>query len=136
MFLKKKEKKKTSFELLFFFFLTTNTVPRCASEFRLHVLGYNGTAGDGLGKHDGMMFSTKDQDNDLLAADQMGGSCARRFHGAGWYYKCYMSNLMGNHYVDGAVPDKRFDGVAWKPWTGPSYSLKEVVMKVRPREAG
>ncbi|XP_070181179.1 uncharacterized protein [Littorina saxatilis] len=104
--------------------------------FRLHVLGYNGTAGDGLSKHDGMAFSTNDRDNDLLASDQLGGSCARRFHGAGWYYKCYMSNLLGSHYVDGMVPHKRFDGVAWKPWTGPSYSLKEVVLKVKPRAAG
>ena len=83
-----------------------------------------------------LSFLTKDRDNDLLAKDQMGGSCARRFQGAGWYYKCYSSNLMGMHYPGGLVPDKRFDGVAWKPWTGPSYSLKEVVLKVRPREAG
>lgn len=95
------------------------------------MLGYSGNAGDGLGKHDGMKFSTRDIDNDLLVKE-MGGSCARRFQGAGWYYKCYASNLMGLHYVDGAVPEKRFDGVAWKPWRGPSYSLKEVVMKIRP----
>nr|KAG5689573.1 hypothetical protein BaRGS_021094 [Batillaria attramentaria] len=80
--------------------------------FKLHVLGYSGTAGDGLGKHDGMKFSTKDVDNDLLGTE-MGGSCAQRFKGAGWYYKCYMSNLMGVHYVDGTVPEKRFDGCVY-----------------------
>ena len=41
-----------------------------------------------------MKFSTHDVDNDVLKTE-MGGSCAKRFHGAGWYYKCYASNLMG-----------------------------------------
>ncbi|XP_076464509.1 uncharacterized protein LOC143296455 [Babylonia areolata] len=103
--------------------------------YQLHVLGYSGDAGDGLGKHDGMRFSTRDRDHDLLSQEQMGGSCARRFRGAGWYFRCYASNLMGQHYEGGSVPGKKFDGVAWKPWTGPSYSLKEVVLKVRPRGA-
>ncbi|KAL8585232.1 hypothetical protein ACOMHN_013247 [Nucella lapillus] len=99
--------------------------------FQLRVLGYSGTAGDGLAKHDGMAFSTQDRDHDLLAEKKMGGSCARRFMGAGWYYKCYTNNLMGRYYENGVVPEKRFDGIAWKPWKGPSYSLKEVVLKVR-----
>ena len=102
-------------------------------DFRLHVLAYSGSAGDGLGKHDGMSFSTWDRDNDLLPAERMGGNCAVRFKGAGWYYNCYRSNLMGLYYDGGVVNNKSFDGVAWKPWTGPLYSMKSVVMKIRPK---
>ncbi|BFZ11762.1 hypothetical protein BsWGS_14801 [Bradybaena similaris] len=100
-------------------------------DFRLHLFGYSGDAGDGLGKHSGMKFSTFDVDNDVLNT-KMGGSCAKRFQGAGWYYQCYSSNLMGRYYAGGEVPEKRFDGVAWKPWRGPGYSLKTVVLAVRP----
>ncbi|ESP02874.1 hypothetical protein LOTGIDRAFT_185616 [Lottia gigantea] len=101
--------------------------------YKLHIEGYDGDAGDGLSKHNEMKFSTHDVDNDQVIK-QFGGSCAKRFHGAGWYYKCYSSNLNGQYYEDGVVPPKKFDGVAWKPWTGPNYSLKEVVLKVRPKD--
>lgn len=62
------------------------------SKYRLSVDGYNGTAGDSLiDQHDGMMFSTLDQDNDLLGEAQ----CAVRHLGAWWYHGCYESNLNG-----------------------------------------
>ncbi|WAR19211.1 FBCDB-like protein [Mya arenaria] len=102
--------------------------------YTVHVEGYTGDAGDGLTKHDGSKFSTKDVDNDKVVKE-FGGSCAKRFHGAGWYYKCYASNLNGKFYKGGKIPEKRFDGVTWKPWTGPNYSLKKVEMKIRPLSA-
>ncbi|XP_060562906.1 uncharacterized protein LOC132722417 [Ruditapes philippinarum] len=102
--------------------------------YKLHIDGYNGDAGDGLTKHDGSKFSTKDVDNDKVVKE-FGGSCAKRFTGAGWYYKCYASNLNGKFYKGGKIPEKRFDGVTWKPWTGPNYSLKKVEMKLRPASA-
>ncbi|XP_074662974.1 uncharacterized protein LOC141915376 [Tubulanus polymorphus] len=102
--------------------------------YRLHVSGYEGNAGDGLKKHDNEQFSTKDVDNDRMEKD-FGGSCAKRFSGAWWYYKCYQSNLNGVYYRDGKVADKKFDGVAWKPWKGPKYSIRRVEMKIRPKTA-
>ncbi|XP_053405928.1 uncharacterized protein LOC123565891 [Mercenaria mercenaria] len=102
--------------------------------YKLHIDAYNGDAGDGLTKHDGSKFSTKDVDNDKVVKE-FGGSCAKRFYGAGWYYKCYSSNLNGKFYKGGKIPEKRFDGITWKPWTGPNYSLKKVEMKIRPASA-
>lgn len=103
--------------------------------YKLHIDGYTGDAGDGLTKHTGSMFSTKDVDNDKVVKE-FGGSCAIRFYGAGWYFKCYASNLNGKFYKGGKIPEKRYDGITWKPWTGPNYSLKKVEMKIRPTSAG
>lgn len=102
--------------------------------YKLYVTGYKGTAGDGFAKHSGMKFSTKDVDNDLADTD-FNGSCAQRFTGAYWYHKCYKSNLNGKYYKEGVVAENAFDGVCWKPWKGPTYSLKKVEMKIRPADA-
>ena len=92
----------------------------------LHDFFIPGDAGDGLDKHNGMMFSTKDADNDIHVK-----ACAVLFKGAWWYKDCYTSNLngqylRGNHLSPG-------DGVNWDLWKGPRYSLKKTEMKIRPR---
>ncbi|KAK3093001.1 hypothetical protein FSP39_009863 [Pinctada imbricata] len=102
--------------------------------YRLHIDGYSGDAGDAMNKHNGHKFSTKDVDNDKVVKE-LGGSCAKRFSGAGWYYKCYQNNLNGKYYRNGDIPEKLYDGITWKPWTGPNYSLKQAEMKIRPRSA-
>ena len=102
--------------------------------YRLHVDGYSGDAGDAMNKHNGHKFSTKDVDNDKVVKE-FGGSCAQRFSGAGWYYKCYQNNLNGKYYRNGEIPDKKYDGITWKPWTGPNISLKQSEMKIRPISA-
>ncbi|XP_046576488.1 uncharacterized protein LOC124284451 [Haliotis rubra] len=102
--------------------------------YRLHISGYSGTAGDSFLKHNNMKFSTRDVDNDLVNKElkAFDHNCAKRFHSGWWYYKCYMTNLTGRYYKKGVVPDKQYDGVSWKTWKGPSESLKEAVMKIRP----
>lgn len=105
-----------------------------SESYRLHVTGFrnDSTAGDGLLKHNGMKFSTWDVDNDLAGKD-FGGSCAKRFHGAWWYFKCYKSNLTGRYYRDGRITDGMYDGVSWKAWRPSTVSLKKVEMKIMPR---
>lgn len=103
-------------------------------DYRLHVEGYLGDAGDGLSKHNLMKFSTKDRDNDKIEKE-FGGSCANRFQGAGWYFNCYASNLNGKFYKNGVIPEKKFDGITWKPWKGPNYSIMKVEIKMRPQSA-
>ena len=51
--------------------------------------GYSGNTGDAMVHHNGMKFTTKDNDNDLKGY----GNCATRFTGAWWYNNCFQANL-------------------------------------------
>ena len=65
---------------------STFSISDGSTEYILTVGGYSGTAGDSLAYHNGMRFTTRDNDNDLRS-----GSCAQRYTGAWWYKKCYTS---------------------------------------------
>ncbi len=73
-----------------------------------------------------MQFSTKDDDNDLLAS----GSCAQKYKGAWWYRDCHRSNLNGL-YLNGSHSSFA-DGINWYEFRGHYYSLKRAEMKVKP----
>ena len=92
-------------------------------KYKLNITGYSGDAGDSLTEHNGMKFSTKDQDN-----DQNGGNCAVGFKGAWWYNACHASNLNGK-YLSGTT--EYASGVLWYHWKGYYYSLKISEMKLR-----
>jgi hypothetical protein len=84
-----------------------------------------GTAGDSLTNHVGMLFTTKDVDQDT--ADW--GNCAQSFTGAWWYNACHSSNLNGR-YLNG--PHQSYaDGVEWYAWTQHYESLTKTEMKLR-----
>ena len=55
-----------------------------ADGYRIAVNGYTGTATDGLKHHNGMKFSTKNQDNDKHTTR----NCARKRKGL-WFNACY-----------------------------------------------
>ncbi|KAK7095674.1 ficolin-1-A-like [Littorina saxatilis] len=81
-----------------------------------------GNAGDSLSLHRGFQFSTKDRDNDH-------NNCAKDYHGAWWYRKCYVSNLNGDYNGNG---DKQ-DGVFWFSFGGSNFdTLRFTEMKIRP----
>ncbi|XP_062604380.1 ficolin-1-like [Saccostrea cucullata] len=93
------------------------------SKYKLTVSGYSGTAGDGLTSfHNGMKFTTKDQDN-----DNYGSNCATDFHGAWWYSTCHQSNLNGQ-YAQSGVSGPRYP--VWHHWKG-WEALKQTVMMIR-----
>ena len=53
-------------------------------EYKLHIGGYTGTAGDSMtGRHpnNGMRFSTRDRDNDGLSSV----NCAQSYSGGWWF---------------------------------------------------
>ncbi|VDI75649.1 Hypothetical predicted protein [Mytilus galloprovincialis] len=58
-----------------------------ASKYKLSVGSYSGNAGDSMKFHNGMMFSSTDQDN-----DQHGGDCAKQY-GPWWHKQCCTSAL-------------------------------------------
>lgn len=93
--------------------------------YTLTVSGYFGTAGDSMGVHNGMRFTTTDVDNDKNPAL----NCAVASHGAWWYNSCHKSNLNGE-YLGGATTSSG-DGVIWLDYRGNRYSLKSSIMMIR-----
>ncbi|CAH3173426.1 unnamed protein product [Porites evermanni] len=94
------------------------------AKYQLSLGSYSGTAGDSLGYHRGMAFSTKDRDN-----DKNSGNCASHEKGAWWYNSCHWSNLNGL-YLHGKVDDR---GMSWYYWKKTHYSVKRSEMKIRPK---
>ncbi|XP_061176974.1 fibrinogen-like protein A [Saccostrea echinata] len=94
-----------------------------ADKYRLTVSGYNGTAGDSLDPHNGMRFSTKDQDNDIVRY-----SCANSHHGAWWYFACTNSNLNGE-YAQSEVTSYKCP--YWYRWTNGYKALQRTLMMIR-----
>ncbi|XP_022079985.1 fibrinogen C domain-containing protein 1-like [Acanthaster planci] len=99
-----------------------------ASNYTLSVKNFDigSDVPDGLKIHHGMKFTTFDRDNDRFL-----GNCAVDYTGAWWYNACLESNLNGQ-YLRGNNPSAYGQGVVWTPWTGYTYSLKTVVMMIRP----
>ncbi|CAL4193180.1 unnamed protein product [Meganyctiphanes norvegica] len=97
--------------------------------YRLTVSGYTGDAGNNMGYHNGMPFSTHDHDNDNWYTES---NCASYFGGGWWFKACMNANLNG-------VPNQGTDtlnshGILWVRWHGRMYSLKSTTMKIRPSE--
>ncbi|CAG2191588.1 unnamed protein product [Mytilus edulis] len=85
--------------------------------------------GDGARDHTGkslhgMMFSTKDRDNDLIQSSCAIDKCS------GWWHR---SSTLGN--INGKLqPGNRRDiSMHWKPWRG-WFSLQETTMMIKPLE--
>ncbi|XP_011407325.2 PREDICTED: fibrinogen C domain-containing protein 1-A-like [Amphimedon queenslandica] len=104
-----------------------------STEYILTVGGYSGTAGDGLitdpihgdiTKHNGMKFTTRDNDNDNSVVN-----CANGFNGAWWFNHCYQSHLNGPYYTN-PTGNGLWRGIIWLDWKGDSYSLRFTEMKL------
>ncbi|XP_069748635.1 fibrinogen like 1B [Narcine bancroftii] len=108
-------------------------------KYRLAFGSYAGTAGDALtgglfpvdqwsSSHNGMSFSTSDQDNDRY----LQGNCAQESKSGWWFNRCHSVNLNGKYYRHGNYTAKYDNGIVWNTWKGWWYSLKFTTMKVRP----
>jgi len=101
-------------------------------KYRLEVSGYSGDAGDalqhvgdfmgdlgfGIYLHNGMMFSTYDQDNDNYANYDCASSA--HYHGGWWFNGCYYACLTCN-----------FDNHGWRSL--PGYFLVTSRMMIKPQ---
>ncbi|XP_007889409.1 fibrinogen like 1B [Callorhinchus milii] len=108
--------------------------------YRLEFGSYSGTAGDALsggsepqlvwsGGHNGMQFTTSDQDHDRFFQ----GNCAKENDSGWWFNRCHTVNLNGKYYRHGNYTGNTDKGIIWHTWTGWWYSLKFTAMKVRPQ---
>ncbi|XP_056397090.1 ficolin-1-like [Hyla sarda] len=84
-----------------------------------------GDAGDSMTYHNGIKFSTLDQDNDVDI-----GSCVNSHKGGWWYKACHYANLNGFYHP--GKHETYADGINWRTGKGYNYSYKRSEMKVRP----
>ncbi|XP_015909069.1 techylectin-like protein [Parasteatoda tepidariorum] len=96
--------------------------------YTLHIRDYSGNAGDCMTDHNGMKFSTKDVDNDLLED----GNCASLYSGGWWYNACHSANLNGMYAKGKRDGDEGDDsGVEWKTWSDFDESFDTTEIKIR-----
>ncbi|KAL2077416.1 hypothetical protein ACEWY4_026920 [Coilia grayii] len=106
-------------------------------KYQLNFGEYRGNAGNALAgtyhpevqwwaSHQGMKFSTFDNDN-----DRYDRNCAKEDKSGWWFNRCHSANLNGKYY-QGPYSDVTDSGIVWYTWHGWWYSLKSVVMKIRP----
>ncbi|KAI8489056.1 Fibrinogen- domains (FReDs) [Branchiostoma belcheri] len=101
-----------------------------SDQYRLHISGYSGTAGDSMAYHNGMMFSTVDRDNDAYSSRH----CSQHDGQGGWWFNACSHSILNGRYLGncgGSCSNRQ--GVVWHRWRNSySYSLKSVSMKIRP----
>lgn len=77
--------------------------------------------------HNGMMFSTKENDN-----DKTGTNCAATYGNGWWFNACHHSNLNGIYYKKATASAS---GMAWHFWHNLHkwVSLKSSKMMIKPK---
>ncbi|XP_053552912.1 ficolin-2-like [Bombina bombina] len=86
----------------------------------------DGNAGDSMGYHNNMQFSTMEQDNDINAES----NCVTLYKGAWWHGSCHHSNLNGLYHL--GQHSSFADGINWNTGKGYNYSYKYAEMKILP----
>uniref|UniRef100_A0A8C7XKB2 Angiopoietin-like 1a n=1 Tax=Oryzias sinensis TaxID=183150 RepID=A0A8C7XKB2_9TELE len=95
--------------------------------YRLRLGTYQGNAGDSLSSNNGKQFTTLDRDRDAFS-----GNCAHFHRGGWWYNDCGQTNLNGVFHSGGVYRSKFQDGIFWADYGGGFYSLKSVLLMIRP----
>ncbi|KAI8520318.1 hypothetical protein Bbelb_000720 [Branchiostoma belcheri] len=99
--------------------------------FKLHIAGYRGTAGDAMTYHHGMSFSTSNKSNVDLQASRRNPDCSQDYRSGWWFGPCFKALLTGPYAGNCGYSCPYGEGLYWNTWrTG--YSLKTVTMKIRP----
>ena len=80
---------------------------------------------DSFSYHNGMMFTTKDSDNDKL-----GGNCAVTYGNGWWFNACHHTNLNGVYHKKPIIAN---NAMAWYYWGNKATmeSLKSSKMMIR-----
>ncbi|CAH1784710.1 unnamed protein product [Owenia fusiformis] len=91
--------------------------------YKLHVANHTGSCPDGLSHHNGVAFSTPDQDNDAWADYH----CGQEWVSGWWFNNCWFVILNGQYYNSSEV---KYRGISWNEWK--QEQLQKVEMKIRP----
>ena len=93
-------------------------------EFRLHISGYSGNAGNPMRIDNGMAFSARDSDRDLWEGD-----CSQTRGGGGWWYNgCGLANLNGRNL---GAEQNSYNGILWYLYAKDNRSFKSTKMMMR-----
>ncbi|XP_063903855.1 techylectin-5A-like isoform X2 [Zophobas morio] len=97
-----------------------------AEDYKIKTLGsYNGDAGDSFRPHEGVKFSTADNDHSSK------GTCAASFESGWWFTDCHQVLLTGK-YIKNPTPGTYYrSAMTWREFHGFNYSLKEARMMIR-----
>ncbi|KAL6458125.1 hypothetical protein MHYP_G00333550 [Metynnis hypsauchen] len=99
------------------------------SHYTIHLTHLSGNLPDAMSNHTGMMFSTKDKDND----NHEDSNCARNYSGGWWFNACGDSNLNGRYTCTRSRSRSlRRKGIYWRPGRGSTYTLKFTKISIRP----
>lgn len=99
------------------------------SNYTIHLTHLSGDLPDPMSNHTGMMFSTKDKDNDNHQDD----NCAQNYTGGWWFNACGETNLNGRYFhmkPKGRLERRR--GIQWRQGRKASYSLRFIQISVQP----
>ncbi|XP_018532843.1 angiopoietin-related protein 3 [Lates calcarifer] len=99
------------------------------SNYTIHLTHLSGDLPDLMSNHTGMMFSTKDRDND----NHQEFNCANNYTGGWWFNACGDTNLNGKYFqMRTKGRSERRRGIQWKPSRKAFYSLKLTQISVHP----
>ncbi|XP_070830789.1 angiopoietin-related protein 3-like [Chaetodon trifascialis] len=99
------------------------------SNYTIHLMHLSGDLPDPMRNHTGMMFSTKDRDND----NHQGSNCAHNYTGGWWFSACGDTNLNGRYFpVRPKGRSERRRGIQWSPGQKASYSIKLTQISIHP----
>lgn len=79
-----------------------------ADGYRLKIGGYQGNAGDSFAVHNGMKFTTFDNDNDLAYLN-----CGSSHNGGWWHKDCFIDGCFLNGVYPNASPDPSYQQISW-----------------------
>jgi predicted nucleic acid-binding Zn-ribbon protein len=100
-----------------------------ADYYKLEIDGYEGNAGDSLNDpwygSNNIPFSTYNKDNDRSSLN-----CASMLKGGWWFRSCGRS--LNGLYLHNQDLSAR-QGIVWFRWRGWDYTLKKVVMMIKPK---
>ncbi|XP_052086522.1 ficolin-2-like [Mytilus californianus] len=103
-------------------------VGSAVTDYQLTITGYSGTAGDSMNdgnnnSMNGMMFSTRDKDNDLKPTR----SCSDSKKSGWWHAKCTNANINGE-----LKPESDFSSnIHWKSWRKDGITKTRMMIKQR-----